>query len=85
MSWRPQPVPVSDRGPGIPRGERERIFEPFYRGRAAHASQSPGGGLGLSLVREAVTAHGGSVRAEDGEAGGARFVIELPAAGETDD
>ena len=57
---------VEDRGPGIPRDERERVFEPFYRGPAAERNAHPGSGLGLSLVRHVVRAHGGSVRVETG-------------------
>jgi signal transduction histidine kinase len=69
---------VEDRGPGIPREERERVFEPFYRGPAAERNATPGSGLGLSLVRHVVVAHGGSVRVEARDGGGASLVIELP-------
>jgi signal transduction histidine kinase len=69
---------VEDRGPGIPREERERVFEPFYRGPLAERNHAPGSGLGLSLVRHVVRAHGGSVRAEAREGGGVAFVVELP-------
>ena len=71
---------VEDRGPGIAREERERVFEPFYRGPAAERNRTPGSGLGLSLVRHVVRAHGGRVRAEAREGGGAALVVELPAA-----
>jgi two-component system sensor histidine kinase FlrB len=65
-------IVVSDNGPGVPPHIRERIFEPFFTTRAR------GNGIGLSIVRSVVEAHGGSVRlAESG--GGATFVIELPA------
>jgi two-component system, OmpR family, sensor kinase len=68
---------VEDRGPGVPEALRERIFEPFYR--LPGASESVGGvGLGLSLVRTIAHQHGGQVRCEDREGGGARFVVELP-------
>jgi signal transduction histidine kinase len=73
---------VEDRGPGIAREERERVFEPFYRGPAAERNSTPGSGLGLSLVRHVVRAHGGSVRVEAREGGGASLVVELPAASE---
>jgi two-component system phosphate regulon sensor histidine kinase PhoR len=73
---------VEDRGPGIPRDERERVFEPFYRGPLAERNHAPGSGLGLSLVRHVVRAHGGSVRVEAREGGGAALVVELPAAAE---
>lgn len=69
---------VEDRGPGIPRAERQRIFEPFYRGRDARRSQAPGSGLGLSLVLHVVEAHGGRVRVEAGDEGGTTVVMELP-------
>jgi signal transduction histidine kinase len=71
---------VEDRGPGIPREERERVFEPFYRGPAAERNATPGSGLGLSLVGHVVKAHGGRVRVEGREGGGAAVVVELPAA-----
>jgi signal transduction histidine kinase len=73
-------VRVEDRGPGIPRDERGRVFEPFYRGPAAERNATPGSGLGLSLVRHVVHAHGGSVHVEGREGGGAAVVVELPAA-----
>jgi two-component system, OmpR family, sensor kinase len=67
---------VSDRGPGVPSELRERIFEPFYR--LPGASERVGGvGLGLSLVKSIAERHGGSIRCEDREGGGARFVVTL--------
>jgi len=69
---------VEDHGPGIPSAERRRVFEPFYRGAAAERNDAPGSGLGLSLVRRVVKAHGGRVRVEGREEGGAVLVIELP-------
>jgi signal transduction histidine kinase len=71
---------IEDHGPGIPPEERERVFEPFYRGAAAQRNEQPGSGLGLSLVRRVVDAHGGRARIEDTAGGGASVVIELPAA-----
>ena len=69
---------VQDHGPGVPAALRERIFEPFFR--LPGASEREGGvGLGLSLVRTIAQRHGGSVRCEERDGGGARFVIELPA------
>jgi len=70
-------VRVSDRGPGVPAAQRERIFEPFYR--LPGASEREGGvGLGLALVKSIALRHGGQVRCEDRPGGGASFVIELP-------
>ncbi|MGC4062588.1 MAG: HAMP domain-containing sensor histidine kinase [Aquabacterium sp.] len=69
---------VSDRGPGVPEEQRERIFEPFYR-LPGHAEHAGGVGLGLSLVRQIAQRHGGDVRCEARDGGGSRFVIALPA------
>jgi signal transduction histidine kinase len=68
---------VSDRGPGVPDSQRERIFEPFYR-LPGHAEQAGGVGLGLSLVRQIAHAHHGRVHCEAREGGGSRFVLTLP-------
>ncbi len=70
---------VDDQGPGIRVADRERIWEPFQRVERDPASALTGTGIGLSVVRDLVSKHGGSAWAEDGERGGARFVVELPA------
>lgn len=67
---------VEDRGPGLPPGREEAIFQKFERGRKESAT--PGVGLGLTICRAIVEAHGGTIRAENAAAGGARFVISLP-------
>lgn len=68
---------VRDHGDGLPKGEETRVFEPFYR--PAGRSEAAGGwGLGLALVRQIAEHHGGSVRVEPAEGGGARFMVELP-------
>ena len=75
----PVTLAVCDRRPGVPASERERIFEPFYRLRGA--SEAGGGtGLGLALVRTITTKHGGAVRCEARDGGGACFRLSLPAA-----
>ncbi|NUQ53558.1 MAG: hypothetical protein HUU19_12780 [Phycisphaerales bacterium] len=68
-------VEVSDRGPGIPSGDEERVFEKFYRGPAA-----PGGGvgLGLAICRGIAEAHGGTLKAEARPGGGSTFRLRLP-------
>ena len=69
-------ISVSDRGPGVPEEERERIFAPFYR-PAGMREKGEGVGLGLYLVRQIARRHGGDVRCEAAEGGGARFVVTL--------
>jgi two-component system sensor histidine kinase MtrB len=70
---------VEDSGAGVAAEERERVFERFFRGRAAGMrGAGEGSGLGLSLVREHVGLHGGRVWVEDADGGGARFVVRLP-------
>jgi two-component system sensor histidine kinase GlrK len=69
---------VADSGPGIPPPEREHIFEAFYTGRAAKTSAIKGTGIGLSVVLEFVSAHGGSVEIIDGQFPGAHFRITMP-------
>jgi signal transduction histidine kinase len=70
-------IDVDDEGPGVPAEERERVFARFATGQAARGS-SGGTGLGLALVAETVTAHGGAVVCGDGPTGGARFTVTLP-------
>lgn len=70
-------IGVEDAGPGIPESLRTRVFERFFRA-GARASR-PGVGLGLSLVRETVTAQGGTVSVAAAPGGGARLELALPA------
>jgi two-component system sensor histidine kinase GlrK len=70
-------IDVQDQGPGVAPADRERIFEPFFRGEVQPADAVRGTGIGLSIVREYVQAHGGRVDLlPDGP--GAHFRIELP-------
>lgn len=66
-------IRVSDRGPGVPVGLEERIFDRFVRG----ASGGGGAGLGLALVRQVGEHHGGGARVEARAGGGATFILEL--------
>ena len=73
-------ITVTDHGPGIPASELPHIFEPFYRGAEALEKQIHGNGLGLSLVRRIVTAHGGRVSVATKPGSGTAFTISLPVA-----
>lgn len=73
-------IRVEDRGPGIPDSERKRIFDPFFRGRAARDDQVEGSGLGLSLVKRIVEAHGGDIRLSSEPGEGTTFTLDLPVA-----
>jgi two-component system heavy metal sensor histidine kinase CusS len=71
-------VVVSDEGPGILPGEREKIFEPFYRGQGDAERSSDGAGLGLAIVRQIARAHGADVTLVPTAKGkGARFEVSL--------
>lgn len=68
---------VSDTGPGIAPADRPRLFEPFYRGNGEYEGRVSGSGLGLSIVKEYVEAHGGHISLEPSDKG-ARFRVTLP-------
>ena len=69
---------VDDSGPGVPKDIRGRVFDPFFTTK----SPDEGTGLGLAICQRVVTEVGGKIWIEDSELGGARFVVELPAAPE---
>jgi signal transduction histidine kinase len=69
---------VTDRGPGIPNAERERVFEPFARLDASARGRRGGAGLGLAIARRIAVAHGGTVMTTGGPTAGARFEVTLP-------
>jgi signal transduction histidine kinase len=71
---------VDDDGPGIPVGDRERVFERFTRLDDGRARDAGGLGLGLAMVKAITEHHGGSVAVEDSPLGGARLRVRLPAA-----
>jgi two-component system, NtrC family, sensor histidine kinase GlrK len=71
-------IDVADNGPGIPKEDRDHVFEAFYTGRAARSTAVKGTGIGLSVVLEFVAAHGGTVQIVDGEYPGAHFRIRMP-------
>lgn len=71
-------IRVADRGPGIPAEEQRHIFEPFFRGRRAVHDQVHGTGLGLSLAKKIVEAHGGSIRVRSEQGKGTEFIVRIP-------
>jgi signal transduction histidine kinase len=71
-------VRVANTGPGIPPAHRERVFERFFRADQSRSSKVDGVGLGLSLAREILRAHGGDLVLEFSEANENRFLVRLP-------
>lgn len=71
-------ITIIDQGIGIPIEDQERIFEPFHRLDIGDRRRVRGIGLGLAMVREIVTLHGGSIRVESAPGQGSRFLVTLP-------
>lgn len=69
---------VADRGPGIPEGELERVFEPFYRLESSRNRDGGGTGLGLSIARDVAQAHGGTLTLHNRSGGGLEARLRLP-------
>ena len=63
---------VADNGPGLPAGDRSKLFMPYY------STKGRGSGLGLAIVRRIIAEHGGSIEAADNTPHGTCFTIELP-------
>lgn len=72
-------IVVEDKGPGVPRSEREKIWDPYVRLSRDTESAAGGSGIGLSIVKELVRLHQGRAWVEDAAGGGARFMVEFPA------
>jgi signal transduction histidine kinase len=73
---------VSDQGPGVPDRERDRIWEPYYRGTDEASRAVGGSGIGLALVREIAGSFGGTATVATAPDGGAAFTVTMPVAGE---
>ncbi|MCP3380183.1 ATP-binding protein [Bradyrhizobium sp. CCGUVB4N] len=71
-------IVVDDDGPGIPEGEQEKVFAPFYRREPARDPTKAGVGLGLSIARTVAREHGGDVTLKNRSGGGLRALFELP-------
>jgi signal transduction histidine kinase len=74
-------VSVADRGPGVSADQIDRLFQPYYRAPATADTVKDGVGLGLSIVKSIVEAHGGDVGIESRRGGGARFWFSIPTVG----
>ncbi len=74
-------IRVTDDGPGIPERDMSNLFEPFFRVDRSRSKKTGGYGLGLSISKRIVEAHGGSISAENNATRGASFVVTLPKPG----
>jgi signal transduction histidine kinase len=70
-------ITVEDQGPGIPPERLEAVFEPFVRGEESRSTDTGGAGLGLSIARNIIVAHGGTIQLENRAKGGLRSVLRL--------
>ena len=75
-------VSFKDNGPGIPPEDRERVFERFYQVEKTFCGQVPGAGLGLTMVKQTMEAHGGKIWVESQVDHGATFFLQLPTSSE---
>jgi signal transduction histidine kinase len=71
-------ITIADEGPGIPEGQLERVFEPFYRLEASRSRDTGGVGLGLSVARDIARAHGGELTLRNRAGGGLEAILTLP-------
>jgi signal transduction histidine kinase len=71
-------ITIADDGPGIPEEEMERVFDPFYRLEASRSRETGGTGLGLTVARTAIRAHGGDVRLHNLDPSGLCVTVTLP-------
>ena len=80
MCIRDSEIRVRDKGGGIPTSDRDRVFEPFFRGMQERASEHRGAGLGLAIARDIARRHGGDVALATTDEPGASFLATLPPA-----
>ena len=73
-------IRIRDDGPGIPAEELERVFEPFYRLESSRNRDTGGSGLGLSIARDVIQAHGGSLVLQNLPVRGLEAIVTLPRA-----
>ena len=71
-------IVVDDDGPGIPKEKREDVFKAFYRLDESRNKETGGVGLGLSIAKDVITSHGGTIELQDSPMGGLRVLISIP-------
>ena len=71
-------ITIADDGPGVPEEELERVFDPFYRLEASRSRETGGTGLGLTVARTVIRAHGGDVRLHNLQPSGLCATVTLP-------
>lgn len=71
-------ITIDDDGPGIPKDKREDVFKAFYRLEGSRNKETGGVGLGLSIARDVVTSHGGTIALHDSPIGGLRVLVSIP-------
>ena len=69
---------VEDDGPGIPKDKRDDVFKAFYRLEKSRNKETGGVGLGLSITKDVITSHGGTIKLDDSSLGGLKVVINIP-------
>ena len=70
-------IKVEDNGPGIPKADLEKVLEPFYRGEQSRSRNTGGVGLGLSVTRDIILSHQGTIKLHNKKSGGLKVVIQL--------
>lgn len=69
---------VEDNGPGIPKDKREEVFKAFYRLDSSRNKETGGVGLGLSITKDVITSHGGTIKLDESSLGGLKVIISIP-------
>ena len=71
-------IVVEDDGPGIPENKREEVFKAFYRLEESRNKETGGVGLGLSITKDVITSHGGTIKLDDSSLGGLKVIVSIP-------
>lgn len=71
-------IAIEDDGPGIPKDKREDVFKAFYRLENSHNKETGGVGLGLSIAKDVITSHGGTIELDDSSLGGLKVLVSIP-------